>query len=107
MQVLQETTQDLDHLRLGASADRPDYRPKELVDEGNRDLPEVSIRKVCRKVREELTTPSPMEVQRGLSKTAMMLKEPEVLIEQCLKRRSIGRHDASFPAHAEQGQRLT
>jgi hypothetical protein len=81
---------------LGAPADRAEYRPKELVDVKTRQLPEVSVRKVSREVFEELITPSPMEIQCRFSNTAMMLKEREVLVEQCLKRVTGGRHGASF-----------
>jgi hypothetical protein len=96
MQVLQEAAQDLNHVRLGTSASRTDHWLEELVNEGKCHLPEISIGKMCREVREELTTPSPMEVQGGFSKTAMMLQEREILVEHLVRNPFVGRHDASF-----------
>jgi hypothetical protein len=106
MEVAQQTAYHLNQLGLRASADPADQRAEELIDERDRQLPDIFVGEMLRKVLQKLTTPPPMGIEGRLSKTTMPLKEREVLVEQrgaCL---SIRRHDASFPAHHGQCQRL-
>jgi len=83
MKVPQQATHGLDNLPLRAAAYGPGQGQHKRVYDGDRQLREITIRKMLSEMTKKPFAPPPVKIERCLAQSTMMLKKGEVFLEEC------------------------